>query len=64
MREHLLRASGTKVIAALSNLTRSGLLAQDLVEAKKELFQNGGTDCAATKLALQTLRRRVIMMLC
>ena len=42
---------------AVSNLTKSGLLAQDLVEAKKQLFQNGGMDCAATELALQTLRR-------
>ena len=32
-------------------------MAQDLVEAKKQLFQSGGIDCVATELALQTLRR-------
>lgn len=57
LREHLLRVSGPKATAALLNLTRSGLLTQDLVEAKKQLFQSGGADCIATELALQTLRR-------
>lgn len=57
MREILLQVSGAKATAALLNLTRSGLLEENTVGAKKTLFQSDGESTVATELALQTLRK-------
>ena len=57
LREALLQVSGAKATAALLNLTRSGLLEEDVIGAKKTLFQSGEESTVAMELALQTLRK-------
>lgn len=57
LREALLHVSGAKATAALLNLTRSGLLEQDVVGARKTLSQSRDDSEVATELAMQTLRK-------